>query len=195
MKTFWQKFRSLMLDGILLLLPLVGLIYLIKFIIELIEPLTYLLPEGGIFGMGMKNFAAITLLLILIIAAGFVSKTTKGTWLSDTLENIVMKVIPGFSVIKKLFYDQKEDDESRKIKSALAYIDDAWLFAFILEEKNDAGLLTVFVPSAPIPTSGNIYLMTEEQVKRLDVPKSQIVKCLTQLGIGSPKILEGKIKM
>src|SRR4029453_15892903 len=103
----------------------------------------------------------------------FLSRSGLGNIFTTVVENMFSKIIPGFSLIRKLFHEQDEDS---KIKSALAYIDDAWLFAFILEEKNDAGLLTVFVPSAPIPTSGNVYLMREEQVKRLDIKTSEVVK-------------------
>jgi uncharacterized membrane protein len=108
--------------------------------------------------------------------------------IANSVGELFVKIIPGFSVMKKIFYGESD------IKSVLAYIDDAWLFGFILEEKSDAGLITVFVPSAPIPTSGNVYLMKEEQIMRLDIKTSDAVKCITQLGIGSGEILKGKIK-
>jgi uncharacterized membrane protein len=59
-------------------------------------------------------------------------------------------------------------------------------------EQHADGLLTVFVPSAPTPTAGSIYYHTEQQVKRLDVPVSTAIKCITQLGVGSREMLEGK---
>ncbi len=74
------------------------------------------------------------------------------------------------------------------MKVALANIDDAWLVAFIVEEHGD-GMLTVFVPSAPTPTAGNVYFMTEQQVRRVDVPVSSAVKCIMQLGVGSNELI------
>ena len=191
---FLKGLQIILLEGILFLLPILLMVYLFRIIIDFVTPVAAMLPEGAIFGLGMKNLAALSILLTLIILAGFISRSRFGIAYNTAIENMFMKVVPGFSLIKKLFYDQKEVYEERGVKSALAFIDDAWLFAFILEEKNDAGLLTVFVPSAPVPTSGNVYLMKEEQVKRLDIPPKSIVKCITQLGIGSGKILEGKIK-
>jgi uncharacterized membrane protein len=189
-----KKIQTILLEGILFLLPILVMIYLFRILIDIVRPVAALLPEKGIFGLGMTNLAALFILVILVIIAGFISRSRVGSIYSTIIENMFMKVIPGFSLIRKLF-DSKDDPEEKSIKSALAYIDDAWLFAFILEEKNDAGLLTVFVPSAPIPTSGNVYLMKEEQVMRLDVPTKAIVKCITQLGIGSGEILKGKIKL
>jgi len=189
-KNFW----SILLEGTLFLLPIVIIVYLLKFVKDFISPISNILPEGGIFGLGMKNIASIIILLTLLVAAGIMSRSGFGRIYNDIVESIFSKIVPGFSVIKKLMNVKGDSYEDKKIKAALAYIDDAWLFAFILEEKNDAGLLTVFVPSAPIPTSGNVYLMREEQVKRLDIKTSEVVKCITQLGIGSGKILEGKIK-
>jgi uncharacterized membrane protein len=64
--------------------------------------------------------------------------------------------------------------------------------AFIVEE-HPSGLLTVFVPSAPTPNAGSIYYLTEQQVKRIDVPVAAAVKCIMQLGVGSRELLEGKM--
>jgi uncharacterized membrane protein len=50
-------------------------------------------------------------------------------------------------------------------------------------------MLAVFVPSAPTPTAGNVYLMTEQQVKRLDVPVAAATKCIMQLGVGVGQLL------
>ena len=188
-----KKIQTILLEGILFLLPILITIYLFRILLDIVRPVATMLPEGGVFGLGMTNLAALVILIIIIILAAFISRSRIGIAYTDAIENMFVKIIPGFSLIKKLF-DSKDDPEEKNIKSALAYIDDAWLFAFILEEANDAGLLTVFVPSAPIPTSGNVYLMKEEQVQRLDVPTKDIVKCITQLGIGSSEVLKGKIK-
>jgi uncharacterized membrane protein len=52
-------------------------------------------------------------------------------------------------------------------------------------------MLTVFVPSAPTPTSGTVYFMTEAQVRRIDVPVAQVMRSLKQLGVGSTLLLSG----
>ena len=191
-----DKFKTLFIDGILFLLPVIFMIYLFKILFGIIldiMPFDRIFPEDSILGPGFKNLIALIIILILVIICGLLSRSFLGTMIVNTLNGLVSKVVPGFSIIKQLFYEQKGDYDSSKIQPSLALIDDAWLFAFILEEKNDAGLITVYVPSAPIPTSGNVYLMKEEQLKRLDITVKETIKCITQLGIGSKEILKGKI--
>jgi len=83
--------------------------------------------------------------------------------------------IPGYTLLRGIVGDPENLSENAKLKVALANIDDAWLLSFIVEELPD-GMLAVFVPSAPTPTAGNVYLMTEQQVKRLDVPVAAAAK-------------------
>jgi uncharacterized membrane protein len=80
----------------------------------------------------------------------------------------------------------------RALATALARIEDAWLLAFIME-RHDDGLLTVFVPSAPTPAVGTIYYLTEERVRRIDVPVQAAAKLIMRLGVGSAELLRGKI--
>ena len=54
-------------------------------------------------------------------------------------------------------------------KPAMAEIEDALVPAFIIEEFED-GSFTVFVPSAPTPISGSVYILTPERVHPIDVP-------------------------
>lgn len=75
-----------------------------------------------------------------------------------------------------------------EVKVALANLDYAWVIAFIVEEQAN-GLLTVFVPSAPTPTAGSLYFLREEQLRRVDVPMSEAIHCLMQLGVGARSLL------
>lgn len=76
-------------------------------------------------------------------------------------------------------------DDNSSLKVALANIDDAWLIAFLVEERRD-GKLTVFVPSAPalpLPPQAMSYLMKAHQVRRRNVPVTSAVQCIMQLGL------------
>ena len=47
----------------------------------------------------------------------------------------------------------------------------------------------VFVPGAPNPQSGSVYLMTEDRIKPAGIPPAAALKCLTRLGAGSSALL------
>ena len=73
-------------------------------------------------------------------------------------------------------------------KPALAEIEEALVPAFIIEEFED-GHFTVFVPSAPTPVSGSVYVLTPERVHLLDIPFTDAVKTLSRWGSGSKELV------
>lgn len=195
-----KSYVKLLLDGFLFILPIIFIFlllrYIFDFILGIISPLIRILPQSETWGESFQKLIAVIIMLALVTVCGYISRSRIGTYFAEKLNELVSKVIPGFSIIKELFSGKSEEYYSeKKIRPTLAFIDDAWLFAFILEDKNDAGLYSVFVPSAPIPTSGNLYLMGEEQIKLLDISVRETVRCITQLGMGSSEILKGKINL
>jgi uncharacterized membrane protein len=73
-------------------------------------------------------------------------------------------------------------------KPALAEIEEALVPAFIIEELDD-GRFTVFVPAAPTPFSGSIYVLTPERVHPVDVPFTHAIKLLSQWGCGTKELV------
>lgn len=187
-----RSLKLLFLKGLYFIIPFMIIIIVIKTSIEILknitEPFVKLLPEESLFGLGMSYTVSVIFLLMLILIAGILQNKENGINLISKFENF----LPGYSVIKKIFSIDAESGLKSKIKSCLVSVDDAWLFAFIIEESKD-GIITVFVPSSPTPTSGNVYFMNENKIRRIDVLPKEIFKCLTQLGSGSEKILKGKV--
>ena len=70
----------------------------------------------------------------------------------------------------------------------MAEIEDALVPAFIIEEFDD-GRFTVFVPSAPTPISGSVYILTPERVHPLNVPFTDAIKSLSRWGSGSKELV------
>ena len=73
-------------------------------------------------------------------------------------------------------------------KPALAEIEEALVPAFIIEEFDD-GRFTVFVPSAPTPLSGSIYILTPERVHPVDVPFTQAIQTVSRWGAGAQELV------
>jgi uncharacterized membrane protein len=74
------------------------------------------------------------------------------------------------------------------VEAALAEIEEAVVPAFIIEDLDD-GRFTVFVPSAPTPLSGSIYILTPEGVHAVDVPFTHAIKSLSRWGSGSKELV------
>jgi len=60
-------------------------------------------------------------------------------------------------------------------------------------EEHDNGLLTVFVPSTPVLTVGNLYIVEPERVTRLTAGASEVADCISQWGMGSKKIIADSV--
>jgi uncharacterized membrane protein len=77
-------------------------------------------------------------------------------------------------------------------KPVLAEIEEALVPAFIIEEFEDRRF-TVFVPSAPSPLSGSVYIhvyiLTPERVHPVDVPFTHAIKSLSRWGSGSKELV------
>lgn len=67
---------------------------------------------------------------------------------------------------------------------ALVEIEDALVPAFVVEENFD-GRYTVFVPAAPNPASGAIYIMDKTRVHLLNISVLKTAKCVSEWGVGS----------
>ncbi|MDA3817791.1 MAG: DUF502 domain-containing protein, partial [Prolixibacteraceae bacterium] len=59
---------------------------------------------------------------------------------------------------------------------------------FITDYQENNDYLTVFVPTGPNPTSGNIYHLPKEKVKRTDISVDYAIKTIISCGAGSENI-------
>jgi hypothetical protein len=79
-------------------------------------------------------------------------------------------------------------EESEKFAPALVEIEDALVPAFVVEEHTD-GRYTVFVPSAPTPAVGVVYIIARARVHIVDAPFMKTVKCISSWGVGSKDLV------
>jgi uncharacterized membrane protein len=184
--------RSTLVGGVVFLIPLaVMLAILIKAheaVGRIIEPLSHALPISEVAGIAVAKVLAALILLLFAFLMGLFARSELGSLIGTKIEAAVLRKVPGYTLLKNLTKEPATGEVDHRMKVALANLDDAWLIAFIMEEGKD-GLLTVFVPSAPTPTAGSLYFLKEEQVRRLDIPVSDAVKCIMQLGVGSGELL------
>ena len=187
MKALLAFVKATFIGGLLFLVPVVATVMIlskaVKFGARILHPVAQLLPNRTVVGIAVADILAVIALLAMGFAAGLFAQTVIGRRVSQHVEHLILSKIPGYTLLKGVAEDANPLGGKTGLKVALANIDDAWLLSFIVEQLEDGGLV-VFVPSAPTPTAGNVYLMTERQVRRLDVPVSAAVKCIMRLGVG-----------
>ncbi|HEY4645952.1 MAG TPA: DUF502 domain-containing protein [Steroidobacteraceae bacterium] len=195
MKPILDFIKTTLVGGVLFLIPLVIVIVILAkahdVARKIVEPLVQALPIQEIAGMGAAKLLAALILLLIAFIAGLLARTSPAKRLTSQVESLILRRVPGYTLLKNMTDESVAPQTGGKIKVALANIDDAWMLAFIMEEGAD-GQLIVFVPSAPTPTQGSLYFLRENQVRRLDIPVRDAVKCIMQLGIGSSQLLRAR---
>jgi uncharacterized membrane protein len=192
MKSVITFVKTTLIGGVLFLVPLVATTVILskalRYVAQILLPVEHMLPRRTIVGLAVADVLAIVCLLAIGFFSGLVAQTGLGKRFSRRIEELILGKIPGYTLLRGIIGDPENIGGNHELKVALARIDDAWLFSFIVEELPN-GMLAVFVPSAPTPTAGNVYMMTEQQVRRLDVPVAAATKCIMQLGVGAGKLL------
>jgi len=151
---------------------------------DLVRPIAKLLPEW------FPAERALSLLLVLIVCflIGVAIQTRAGQAVRERLEKSLFERIPGYALFRSLTQQLAGSRDEQVWKPALAEIEEALVPAFIIEEFDD-GRFTVFVPSAPTPFSGSIYILTPERVHPLDIPFTHAIKSLSRWGSGSKELV------
>ena len=193
---FWRgpmKFiRATLAGGMLFLVPFVILAVILGKAMGLVHQVTDPLSErvgvAAVAGIPTPRLLAALLVLLICFLAGLFARTRLAKRMVRWLESAILSSIPGYSLMKSMGEQIAGVKDAKLQEVVLARIEDAWQIAFLVERLRE-GQVAVFVPGAPNPWSGSVYLMTEDRIKPLDVPRMEAVKCLKQLGIGSDALL------
>jgi uncharacterized membrane protein len=192
-KKFIDFVKTTVMTGFFVLLPVLVVLGLIGWGVALIFGI--LKPVMDVFAIksaGGWFFA--TLGGILFLAAGcfltgFFVRLQIGKVTQEWLEKILLDRLPGYTMFKNLTR-RLAGEEGLEFTPALVdlYGTEAWAVGFIVEEL-EGHQFTVFVPVSPMPTVGQVYLVPESRVKKLEAKFVDVVNSLTQWGAGSDKIL------
>ena len=192
MKNLGGFVRDRLISGLLFLLPFLVVLLvgraLLQFIAKIVRPLALRIPSAGLTGPVADYVVAALVLLIVAFLVGVLASTSWVRRMEDGIQRFATERIPGFALFKAFL--QAPDDSN--VKVLFVTLDEAWLFGFLMEELPD-GHLAVFVPGVPSPTSGSLYFFTEDQVRRTDISVRHAVRCLTRLGVGSARLVNGRL--
>ena len=190
--------KKTLLGGVVILLPVallvMGLRWLFKLVTDLIQPLTNLVTKG----IGMPEIFADILVLAgmagLFFVVGWFVSTAGGAWFHSKFDGRLAKYAPGYQMMKDIV-GQFLGDAS---KSPFANGEVALVRLFsnetevtaIITSKHDSGRYSVFMPTGPNPTSGNIYHVTAEQVTLCPhITVSDAMRTIIACGAGTGDLL------
>lgn len=189
-----EFFKTSLIGGLLVLLPLGLLLFVFQWAFNLIRnligPITVVFVK-----LGMPTIIADVIVIVIIIVfcffVGIFVKTRFGGWMYLTLETNLLKKAPGYSLIKETVNQFIGKNKSPFSSVALANIfaNEVLVTAFVTDEHAD-GSFTVFVPTGPNPTSGNIFHLSQKCVHKIDVPVEIAMKSIISCGAGSADLVK-----
>jgi uncharacterized membrane protein len=188
MKQVGKFFISSLVAGLVILAPIYLSILLLLKIMQavagLVRPIARLLPAW----FPAQQILSLLFVLTICFFIGVVVRTQVGRAARVRVEKSLFEKIPGYALFRSLTQQLAGSRDENIWKPALAEIEEALVPAFIIEEFED-GRFTVFVPSAPTPVSGAIYILTADRVHPVDIPLTHAIRSLSRWGSGSKELV------
>ena len=199
MKKLKSFLKTSLLGGVVVILPVAILIsvslWIFRLVTGLIEPLTRLLIKDS----QLNEYVAEIFVIILIVAScffvGALVRTRLGDFFYRLIETRILKLAPGYSMIKETvlqIFGNREESPFSSVALAQIFGNETTVTAFITD-KHDDGSFTLFVPTGPNPTSGMIYHLQGKYVHPIDVPVQDAMRSIISCGAGSAKLMKGHV--
>lgn len=190
-------FRTVLLGGIAVLLPITLLVFFFKWLYlsttELISPLTTVLVAQAELGSWLADLIVIALIVVVCFVTGFIVRTRIGGLLMSWIESSLFKSIPGYKLVKETVSQFVRSDRASPFSTvavARLFGDDVMTTVFVTSV-HENGYYTVFVPTGPNPTSGLMFHLPQEKVTILpDVSVETAMRSVIGCGIGAQPILK-----
>jgi uncharacterized membrane protein len=190
-----QFFISAVVGGLLVILPVALLLFTINWVFEMIRgmisPLTDALLTQASLPAYVADLVVIVALVLLCFLVGMIVRTRLGKWLYSVLDSKLLMKAPGYSIIKETVAQFIGNKKSPFSSAALVQIfgNETMVSAFVTDEHED-GSFTVFVPTGPNPTSGNIYHLPGRFVHPIDTPVDELMRSIISCGAGSSVLVK-----
>lgn len=186
-------FRTTFIGGLVALLPISMVIILFRWIINLIE--RYLGPvidlvtdtDSKLYTLGLYLVAIIVIFLVFF-TIGLIIKTRWGKFLNKQLETKYLMKIPGYKLARETVsqFFGKNRSFFKEVVIVDLFNSGTLMTGFITDDQGE--IITVFVPTGPNPTSGNIYHVPRDKVLRTNAPVDLGMKTIISCGAGSSEV-------
>jgi len=192
-----------LMGGLIVILPIAILSgvfgWVVKTITKIISPVTRILMIHSGYREMVANIFVIILIFSVCFFVGVIIRTRLGKYLHFIIEKRLLSVAPGYNLIKDTIFQLLGNKKSAFSSVALAQIfcNETLVTCFITDE-SPLGFYTIFVPTGPNPTSGNIYHLKKKYVHLIDVSVEEAMKSIISCGAGSHKFADryfGNIKL
>jgi len=201
--------RKWFLTGLIVLLPIFGTLMFIKWLIGLSDRALALLPQAyqpdTLLGFHLPGIG-IVLALLAILLVGMLATNFFGrrllSWFDALLARVpVVRSIYG--AIKQLLEAVlgSKSNAFRQVVLISFPQPGQWSIGFVTgaanlprQEGHDPGMVAVFVPTTPIPTSGWLIFVAEQDLRILPISVEDGMKMVVSGGMVTPEMSRNPVK-
>lgn len=195
MKNLMEFFKTSLLGGLFVLLPLVLFYLLLAELLELVvvlaTPIADLFPKGTFDEAKMPVIIGILLIVGISFLFGLTLRSVVlrrfGLW----IEKKVLSRMPLYNAVKSLARGLLGAQEETAFRTALLSGDGEREIVYVIEEHKDEHM-TVLVPFAPASFAGPIKIVSSNRVEMLPASVGDASRVISHWGIGARKLLENK---
>ncbi len=189
-----KALKATIRGGLLFLVPLAILIivggHVFRLAKKAVGPLTRVFPEQTIVGVTTTSLLTVVALLLICLLAGLVAKTALGSRMTRWFEESVLGGIPQYQVLKSVTQGWAELTAAGTTEVVLVRADAGWQIGYVFD-RLEGGWLSVFLPQAPTPLSGDLTFLPADQVKPTKLSLTEAMRLVKSLGAGAGKALAG----
>ena len=178
---------------------MVTLNWFFHIVTDLIQPLTNLVIKTkavqGVIPEIIGDVLVVAFIALVCFLIGSLVSTSVGRWLHSRFDKYLLRAAPGYKLIKEIvrqFLGDKADSPFTKGEVArvnLFGLDCETTATAIVTSRHTDGCFTVFVPTGPNPTSGNMYHLPPNQVQLYpEVKVEDVMRTIIACGAGSGEL-------
>jgi uncharacterized membrane protein len=200
LKRFRNFLRTTLIGGVVALAPMTLIILLFRWVIGIIgrnlTPVVEALTQNSDpspffeFLLYVITFVAILLFFFLI---GMIVRSRMSVFLNKFEDRYLIK-IPGYKLAKETVQQFFGNNRSffREVVLVDIFNSGVLMTGFITDDQGE--ILTVFVPTGPNPTSGNIYHLPREKVLKTTASIDNGMKSIISCGAGSREVFANRVE-
>src|SRR4029077_15633929 len=189
-----ELLKATMAGGLLFLLPVALIAIVLKQAMQLVgkivRPIANYLPVEAVVGVRGETVLAALVLIMLSLVAGLVARTNVGRRIMRWFENSLLGGLPQYQMVKSMAEGLADVESAESVDPVLVSIEGGWQIGYLLEPLNN-GWVTVFLPQAPTPMSGNVMYLPADRVRPLGITMAQAMAIVKRMGVGSANVLRG----
>ncbi len=193
-------FKKTVLGGLVIVLPIailaMGVRWLFRFVTDLIQPFTNLVVNTIGFPEVIGDVIVLAAMVALCFIVGWLVTTTGGSWFHKHFDDRLLRMAPGYRLVKDIvgqFFGDASKSPFANGEVALVRLfgeENPTLVTAIVTSKHEDGRYTVFMPTGPNPTSGNIYHVKPSQVTLCpEINIEQAMRTIIACGAGTGDLL------